>query len=89
MGGVLYECLTGFAPPLKPSELWTTPPAAEEGSETESGVQRALRKIPPDFLVVIEKAMSPLARDRFPDARSLRDALLELGRRRSSEPKLA
>jgi len=89
MGGVLYECLTGFAPPLKPSELWTTPPAAEAGSETESGVQRALRKIPPDFLVVIEKAMSPLARDRFPDARSLRDALLELGRRRSSEPKLA
>lgn len=89
MGGVLYECLTGFAPPLKPSELWTTPPAAEAGSETESGVQRALRKIPPDFLVVIEKAMAPLARDRYPDARALRDALLELGRRRSSEPKLA
>jgi len=88
MGGVLYECLTGFAPPLKPSELWTTPPAAEPGldTESESGVQRALRKIPPDFLVVIEKAMAPLARDRFADARALRDALLEVGRRRSVEP---
>jgi len=89
MGGVLYECLTGFAPPLKSSELWTSPPVPEIESETESGVQRALRKIPPDFLVVIEKAMSPLPRDRFADARGLRDALLEVGRRRSAEPKLA
>jgi len=89
MGGVLYECLTGFAPPLKPSELWTTPPMADGPTENESGVQRALRKIPPDFLVVIEKAMAPLARDRFPDARALRDALLEVGRRRSTQPKLA
>lgn len=89
MGGVLYECLTGFAPPLKPSELWTNPPAAESETENESGVQRALRKIPPDFLQLIEKAMAPLARDRFADARALRDALLELGRRRSLEPKLA
>jgi len=93
MGGVLYECLTGFAPPLKPSELWTTPPGPnsenESESDSESGVQRALRKIPPDFLQVIEKAMAPLARDRYADARALRDALLELGRRRSAEPKLA
>lgn len=89
MGGVLYECLTGFAPPLKSSELWTSPPVPEVESETESGVQRALRKIPPDFLVVIEKAMSPLPRDRFADARGLRAALLEVGRRRSAEPKLA
>jgi serine/threonine-protein kinase len=95
MGGLLYECLTGFAPPLKPSELWTSPSPTEPNGggesdvENESGVQRALRKIPPDFLIVIEKAMAPLARDRFADARALRDALLELGRRRSSEPKRA
>jgi hypothetical protein len=71
--------------------VWTTPPAPEAAldTESESGVQRALRKIPPDFLVVIEKAMAPLARDRFVDARALRDALLEVGRRRSAEPKLA
>jgi len=88
MGGVLYECLTGFAPPLKPSELWARKASESEG-ESESGVQRALRTIPADFLQLIEKAMAPLARDRFADARALRDALLELGRRRSSEPKLA
>ena len=95
MGALLYECLTGFAPPLKPSELWTNTSPAEAGSEgeseneNESGVQRALRKIPPDFLQMIEKAMAPLARDRFADARALRDALLELVRRRSAEPKRA
>jgi len=88
MGGVLYECLTGFAPPLKSSELWSRKDPDSE-ADSESGVQRALRTIPRDFLVLIEKAMAPLARDRFADARALRDALLELGRRRSSEPKLA
>ncbi|MEO6601552.1 MAG: serine/threonine-protein kinase [Polyangiaceae bacterium] len=74
IGGVLYECLTGFAPPFRASELWRSDP--ESGSE--SGVQRALRAIPPDFLLVIEKAMAPLPRDRYADARSLREALLEL-----------
>jgi len=88
LGGVLYECLTGFAPPLKPSELWARSDS-DSDSETGSGVQRALRTIPPDFLQLIEKAMAPLARDRFADARTLRDALLELDRRRSTEPKLA
>jgi serine/threonine protein kinase len=90
MGGVLYECLAGFAPPLKSSELWSRKDTeAEAEAEGESGVQRALRTIPPDFLQVIGKAMAPLARDRYADARALRDALLELGRRRSMQPKLA
>jgi len=86
VGGVLYECLTGFAPPLKSSELWAR---EDQEADSESGVQRALRAIPPEFLVLIEKAMAPLPRDRFSDARALRDALLEIGRRRSSQPKLA
>jgi len=86
VGGVLYECLTGFAPPLKSSDLWAR---SENDSESESGVQRALRVIPPDFFVVIEKAMAPLARDRYGDARALRDALLELGRKRSASPDVA
>jgi len=88
VGGVLYECLTGFAPPLRASELWErTDPA----SETESGVQRALRTIPPDFRQVIEKAMSPLPRERFPDARALREALLDLGKKHEPDatPQLA
>jgi len=86
VGGVLYECLTGFAPPMKSSQLWAR---EDQEADSESGVQRALRAIPPEYLVLIEKAMAPLPRDRFSDARALRDALLELGRRRSSEPKLA
>ena len=84
VGGVLYECLTGFAPPFSTSELWerSTPE-----SESESGVQRALRAIPPNFRLVIEKAMAPLPRDRYPDARALREALLEL--KKSSLPAVA
>jgi eukaryotic-like serine/threonine-protein kinase len=75
IGGVLYECLTGFAPPFRASELWQR---SDAESESESGVQRALRAIPPDFRQVIEKAMAPLPRDRYADARALREALLEL-----------
>jgi len=33
--------------------------------------------------------MAPLARDRYGDARALRDALLELGRKRSASPDAA
>jgi serine/threonine-protein kinase len=75
MGGVLYECLIGFAPPFRSSDLWQR---NDPESETESGVQRALRAIPADFRRLIEKAMAPLARDRYADARALREALLEL-----------
>ncbi|MEO7036901.1 MAG: serine/threonine-protein kinase [Polyangiaceae bacterium] len=88
-GGVLYECLTGMAPPLKTSELWQR---EAPGTEAESGVQRALRSMPDDFRAVIERAMSPLARDRFADARALRDALIELGKKNGAPdgaPKLA
>ena len=83
MGGVLYECLVGFAPPFRASELWQrTNPEAE--ADNESGVQRALRAMPADFRQLIEKAMAPLARDRFADARALREALLELGKKHGS-----
>ncbi len=80
MGGVLYECLTGFAPPFRASEIWER---SDIEGEAESGVQRALRAIPTDFRQVIEKAMAPLPRDRHADARALRDALLEIGKRNS------
>jgi serine/threonine-protein kinase len=77
MGGVLYECLTGMAPPLRASELWER---ADPQTSAESGVQRALGTIPPDFRAVIERAMAPLPRGRFADARALRDALLALSK---------
>ncbi len=89
LGGVLYECLTGIAPPLRPSELWER--GVSDGG-SESGVQRALRTIPEDFRAVIERAMSALPRERFADARAVREALLELGGRLPAPelaPKLA
>lgn len=75
-GGVLYESLTGIAPPLRTSDLWERPDAS---SDTQSGVQRAFQTIPAEFRAVIERAMAPLARDRFADARTMRDAIAELG----------
>jgi hypothetical protein len=74
LGSVLYECLSGETPPLRSSALWATAPA-----EAQSGVQRALTSIPGPWQRLIERAMAPLARDRFPDARSMRDALTALG----------
>jgi hypothetical protein len=43
-------------------------------------VQRALGTLDPDFRALIERAMAPLPRQRFADARALRDALLALGK---------
>ncbi len=78
LGGVLYECLSGQPPPLRTSELWVAASRAPEG-QSESGVQRALRSIPPRWRELIERAMAPLPRDRFPDARSVREAIVALG----------
>ena len=89
LGGVLYECLTGIAPPLHASELWERDTSE---ADTASGVQRALHTIPEDFRAVIERAMAALPRERFSDARAVRDALLELGKKTSlpvPTPKLA
>jgi len=90
VGSVLYECLTGIAPPLHASEIWER--TGDASVDAQSGVQRALQSIPRDFRLLIERAMSPLPRDRFADARALKDALLELGRKSSAPlaaPKLA
>jgi protein kinase-like protein len=89
MGSVLYECLTGLAPPMHASDLWER--TGDPAVDAQSGVQRALFSIPRDFRFVIERAMAPLPRDRFPDARALRDELLELGRKSGASvaPKLA
>jgi Protein kinase domain len=73
LGGVLYECLSGQPPPVQTSELWAPPHS--DGTESESGVQRALRKIQPLWRKLIERAMAPLPRDRYADSRALRDAL--------------
>ena len=75
LGGVIYECLTGIAPPARSSELWTE---YDPANGPESGVKRALLAIPDNWRKVIERAMAPLPRDRFSDARAMREALVQL-----------
>jgi serine/threonine-protein kinase len=72
LGGVLYECLGGQAPPLRTSELW------DADGEARTSVQLALTAIPNAWRLVIERALAPAPRDRFSDARAFRDALLAL-----------
>ncbi|HMJ12954.1 MAG TPA: protein kinase, partial [Polyangiaceae bacterium] len=75
LGGVIYECLTGIAPPARSSELWSE---HDNLNGPESGVKRALLAIPDNWRKVIERAMAPLPRDRYPDARAMREALVQL-----------
>jgi serine/threonine-protein kinase len=93
IGGVLYECLTGMAPPLRASDLWARDDDDDsDHSASQSGVQRALREIPDDWRHVIERATAQSPLDRFPDVRTLRDELLELGKKSiapSAAPQLA
>jgi eukaryotic-like serine/threonine-protein kinase len=74
LGAVLYECLTGEPPPLSGASLWT----GERG--TDSGVHRASVEIPESWRVLIQRAMAPLPQQRFADSRTLREALVQLGR---------
>ena len=74
LGSVLYECLTGEPPPLSPASLWS----GERGAD--SGVHRASVDMPDGWRVLIQRAMSPLPQQRFADSRTLREALVQLGR---------
>src|SRR5690606_32908169 len=73
-GALLYECLSGQPPPLRSYELW----AHHFDADFESGVQRAMRAIPEPWRRVIERAMAQLPRDRYADARAMREALAAL-----------
>ncbi len=73
LGAALYECLSGSPPPARTIDGWSP---AGLGSESESGVQPALRGFTPEWRAIIERAMAELPRDRFADTKALRDALL-------------
>jgi serine/threonine-protein kinase len=74
LGSILFECLTGKAPPMTSAEFRSEP----RGPIADSVVQLAFREMPERWRHVIERATDPLPRHRYPDARSLKDALLEL-----------
>ncbi|MCC6647356.1 MAG: serine/threonine protein kinase [Polyangiaceae bacterium] len=73
LGAVLYECLAGV--PIKPGVA-----AGEFERERTSGVQRAAAPVPRAWMAVVERAMATLPRERFSDAKLLRDAIVEAGR---------
>jgi serine/threonine-protein kinase len=76
LGGVLYECFTGQRPPLHSWEL--RPHSAHfEAQSGESGIQRALKSLPEAWRQVVECSMSELPRDRYADARAMRDAMMQ------------
>lgn len=76
LGSILFECLTGKAPPMTSAEFRSEP----RGPVSDSVIQLAFREMPSNWRTVIERATDPLPRHRYPDARSLKDALLELAR---------
>jgi hypothetical protein len=75
LGSLLYEALTGrrMRPGAEPDER-------DFDENRASGVQRSHPGIPRAWLEVIEKATSHSARDRYPDAKSMRDALAAIPR---------
>jgi serine/threonine-protein kinase len=75
LGAVLLECLTGKLPPAGPR-------ASDSGESSssrilpESGVHFALSALPNEWRAIIERAMALAPRERFADARAMREALL-------------
>ncbi len=80
LGACLYECLVGEPPPPTPSGLWTAggAPGGGPGARMDSGLHAAVKLIPPSWRKVINRAMAPLPRDRYADARAMATALREL-----------
>ncbi len=75
LGSILFECLTGRPPPLTSAEFRSEP----KGIDADSAVQVALKAIPDGWRQLVEKATDPLPRNRYPDSRAMREALVGLG----------
>jgi serine/threonine-protein kinase len=78
LGAVLFECLIGEPPPpTTPSGMIRTGDAS--AVRLDSGTHKAHALLPPDWRVIIEKAMAVKPEDRYPDARAFAQALRGLG----------
>jgi hypothetical protein len=78
LGALLFECLVGEPPPPRsPSGLVRM----SEGStgRLDSGTQKAAAFIPPEWRVVIDKAMGLQPAERYQDARAFAQALRDMG----------
>jgi serine/threonine-protein kinase len=74
LGSILFECLAGRPPPLTSAEFRSEP----LGLTADSAVQVAFKTLPENWRRVIEVATDPLPRNRYPDARALREAINRL-----------
>jgi serine/threonine-protein kinase len=81
-GAMLYECLLGeTAPPAKIASI--APPSSRSGdsappSNAPSGVRSAKRAVPFAWQAFLSRAMAVEPGDRFPDARTMAQALREI-----------
>jgi len=80
--------LTGKLPPPGPRPL-DSGDSIPTRSPPESGVHFALSNLPSEWRRIIERAMAVEARDRYPDARALRDALLSTAEARRDSARSA
>jgi len=89
LGACMYEALVGEPPPPVPSGLWVasplpaTPgsgekPSGSSATRPEAAARKARQLLPAGWQAVLDRAMAPLPRDRYPDARAFAQALREL-----------
>jgi serine/threonine protein kinase len=77
LGAVIYECFAGVPPPTTVSgsfEIATpgAPPVVLDVAQAPDS------RIPPEWRVVMNRAMAPLPQGRYRDARAMREAIAEL-----------
>ncbi|MCS6901774.1 MAG: serine/threonine-protein kinase [Myxococcales bacterium] len=74
VGAVIFECLTGYPP--APTDRLSLPGA----SERTSGVLPSTPPLPAAWSGFLRRAIATNPRERFPDAKSMREALLAISR---------
>jgi len=78
LGAVLYESLLGEPPPHAPSGMWLAGPNSPATAPRTKRIKEALDTLDEAWARVIERALAPLPRDRYQDARAFSQALHEL-----------
>lgn len=81
VGAVLFECLAGHPP--APTDRLSLPSA----SERTSGVLPSMPPVPAAWAEFLRRAIAPNPRERFSDAKTMREALLTAARGEAEPPR--